>query len=153
MVFPLIPVAAAAAVVLGVGALVWYSKLTPEQKRSADQRANELALEWFDKALDKLDKVSLTRVLVAVRREISEGKSVVTLHTGMPRHVPSRRVEITLKPHPKEGWRFVTLSLYDGDAPIVFELDGEPMTLEGAKCRAEELAISKGIEDVILDGT
>ncbi len=77
----------------------------------------------------------------------------MTLHTGMPRHVPPRRVEITLKPHPKDDWRFATLSLHDGDAPIVLEFDGEAMTLEGAKNRAAELATSIGIEDVIiLDG-
>jgi hypothetical protein len=71
MVFPLIPVVAAAAMVLGTGALIWYSRLSAEQKEGADRRANELALEWFGTALDKLDKVKFIRVILAVKHEFT----------------------------------------------------------------------------------
>jgi hypothetical protein len=71
MVFPIIPILAAAAVILGVGALGWYSRLSPIDRERADLRANELALELFGIALDKLDKVRFTRIILAVKREIT----------------------------------------------------------------------------------
>jgi len=69
MVFPVIPVVAAAAIVMGGVALVWYSNLSAEEKERADIRANELANEWFGQALDKLSKFNFMRVLLAVKRE------------------------------------------------------------------------------------
>jgi hypothetical protein len=71
MVFPIIPIMAAAAIILGVGALGWYSRLPPTERERADLRANELALELFGIALDKLDKVRFTRIILAVKREIT----------------------------------------------------------------------------------
>jgi hypothetical protein len=71
MVFPVIPVAAAAAVILGGVALVWYSNLTAEEKEKADIRANEVAQEWFGQALDKLSKFNFIRVLLHVKREMT----------------------------------------------------------------------------------
>jgi len=49
MVFPVIPVVAAAAIVMGGVALVWYSNLSAEEKERADIRANELANGGLDK--------------------------------------------------------------------------------------------------------
>jgi hypothetical protein len=69
--FPLIRVAAAAAIVTGSGALIWYSNLPAEGKESAGRRANELAYEWFGQALDKLSKLNFIRVLLAVKREMT----------------------------------------------------------------------------------
>jgi hypothetical protein len=74
MVFPLIPILAAAAIILGVSALGWYSRLSPAERKRADLRANELALEMFATALDKLDKVRFIQIILAVKREIT-GKS------------------------------------------------------------------------------
>jgi len=71
MVFPRVPIVAAAAIILGVSALGWYSRLSPAERERADFRANELALEMFATALDKLDKVRFTRIILAVKREIT----------------------------------------------------------------------------------
>jgi hypothetical protein len=71
VVFPIIPVIAATAIVMGSVALVWYSNLTAEEKERADIRANELAQERFGEALDKLSKFNFMRVLLAVKREIT----------------------------------------------------------------------------------
>lgn len=43
----------------------------PKRERAPDRRANEIALELFGKALDQLDKVSFTRVLLTVKREFT----------------------------------------------------------------------------------
>ena len=71
MVFPFIPVAAAAAIVLGSVALVWYSHLTPHEKEAADLRANQLAQEWYGTALDQLSKFKFLRVILAVKQEFT----------------------------------------------------------------------------------
>ena len=71
MVFPLIPVGATAAVVLGGVALAWYSQLSPNEKEAADLRANQLAKEWHGTALDKLSKFKFLRVIVAVKQEFT----------------------------------------------------------------------------------
>jgi len=71
MVFPLIPILAAAAIILGVSALGWYSRLSPAERERADFRANELALEMFATALDKLDRVRFIQIILAVKREIT----------------------------------------------------------------------------------
>ncbi len=71
MVFPLIPVTATSAIVLGGVALTWYSRLKPDEKEAADRRANELAREWYGSALDKLNKFKFLRVILAVKQEFA----------------------------------------------------------------------------------
>jgi hypothetical protein len=90
MVFPLIPVGATAAVVLGGVALAWYSLLTPNEKEVADLRANQLAQKWYGTALDKLSKFKFLRVIVAVKQEFT-GKqdSDSTGHSHDPRLEPA----------------------------------------------------------------
>lgn len=71
MVFPLIPVAATSAIVLGGVTLTWYSRLKPDEKEAADRRANELAREWYGSSLDKLNKFKFLRIILAVKKEFT----------------------------------------------------------------------------------
>ena len=75
MVVPIIPIVATTAIILGVSSLVWYSRLTGEEKQEADRRANEYAWRWFETALDGLDKVRFTRILLAVKRDMTGKES------------------------------------------------------------------------------
>jgi hypothetical protein len=67
MVFPLIPIAAAASIICGTITLTWYSRLTPERKKDADRYANKLAMECFRKRLDSLGPAELNTVSVKVK--------------------------------------------------------------------------------------
>lgn len=51
----LIPLAITA-ILVGSGALVWYFTLSDEDKRLADELANNLASELFNKALDQVSR-------------------------------------------------------------------------------------------------
>lgn len=73
MVFPIIPILAIAAIVGGVGTLIWYSNLSAERKEAADRRANELAKSMFNKALNQLTSAQAKRVLALVKSEFSSG--------------------------------------------------------------------------------
>ena len=42
------------AAALGLGGLFWYSQLTPAQKKLADQKARELAIQMFNKEVEHL---------------------------------------------------------------------------------------------------
>ena len=53
------------------GTLVWYSRLSPEEKARADERASEIAGELFNKALDKLTESEAAQVHKRVKREFS----------------------------------------------------------------------------------
>ena len=71
MVFPIIPILAIAALVGGVGTLVWYTSLPKSERESVDQRANEIAMDVFGEALDRLTSRQAKEVLARVRQERS----------------------------------------------------------------------------------
>jgi len=70
MVFPIIPIAALAVTALGLGTLVWYWRLSPQERERADQIANEIALEVCGKALNELSKPETRRVMTMVRKQM-----------------------------------------------------------------------------------
>lgn len=71
MVFPIIPILAIAALVGGVGTLVWCTSLPKSERESADQRANEIAMDVLGEALDRLTSRQAKEVLARVRHERS----------------------------------------------------------------------------------
>jgi hypothetical protein len=71
MVFPIIPVVATSAIILGTGSLIWYSNLAAEQKEMADRRANELAQEWYHQPLNRLSKFRFIQILLQVKGEFT----------------------------------------------------------------------------------
>ena len=62
MVFPIIPLAAIAAIVGGAGVLKWYFDLSPEERKKKDEQGNKLAMELFGKALDQLSQLEAKKL-------------------------------------------------------------------------------------------
>ncbi|MBI1287151.1 MAG: hypothetical protein GC178_06175 [Flavobacteriales bacterium] len=71
MPFPLIPILAVAAILGGVGTLLWYDKLTPAQKADANRRANRVAMNLFQKQLAQLTESQKKQVYNQVRKELN----------------------------------------------------------------------------------
>ncbi|MCY4389540.1 MAG: hypothetical protein OXC18_20785 [Desulfurellaceae bacterium] len=67
MVFPIIPLAAVAAIVGGAGVLKWYFDLSPEEQRKKDEQGNTLAMELFGKALDRLGKPEALKLIQSLK--------------------------------------------------------------------------------------
>ena len=66
MVFPIIPIAAIAAIVGGSFTLGWYFSLSPKKREKADKKANKLAKKLFGKPLDELNESEAQQVLEQV---------------------------------------------------------------------------------------
>jgi hypothetical protein len=66
--FPLIPVLALFAIVGGGATLVWYDRLSKEEKEKADRLACGYAREVFDKSLDDLTKEQANHVAMLTKR-------------------------------------------------------------------------------------
>ena len=71
MVFPIIPILAIAAILGGTGTLVWYKRLSPEDREKADMKANEYAKNMYNKALDELSKSEARQVNKQVKEDLS----------------------------------------------------------------------------------
>jgi hypothetical protein len=63
MVFPIIPIASVVGMLGGAGTVVWYARLSPEERAEADGWANQRAWELFCRALNNLDRDQLMTVL------------------------------------------------------------------------------------------
>ncbi len=71
MPFPLIPLLAIAMILGGTGTLAWYSSLSREKREEADRKANELARQLFNKALDELTERQAKQVHDKVKPEFT----------------------------------------------------------------------------------
>ena len=70
MVFPIIPLAALAAMFGGSFTLGWYVTMSKDEQEEADRQANEFAMSMFNKALNNLDNIEAESVEAATRKLI-----------------------------------------------------------------------------------
>lgn len=68
MTFPIIPLAAVAAILGGGYALGWYNGLTKGPQGDADRWMNEKARELYGRMLNELDRGQLKGIVDAARR-------------------------------------------------------------------------------------
>jgi hypothetical protein len=71
MVFPIIPILAIVAMLGSGGTLVWYKRLSSEDREKADMKANEYAKNVYNKALDELSKPEARQINKQVKEELS----------------------------------------------------------------------------------
>jgi len=69
MVFPIIPILAIAAILGGGSILIWYKRLSPEDREKADMKANKCAQNIYNKALDELSKSEARQI----NKQVKEG--------------------------------------------------------------------------------
>ncbi len=69
MPLPLIPIFALANIVGGTYLLTWYFHLDPRKRIEADEEANKLAMRWFNKRLNQLDRAEAKELLNQVEQE------------------------------------------------------------------------------------
>ncbi len=70
--FPLIPLLGMTGLFGGAGMLVWYARLTREDKARADRIAEEYASDLFDKATWQLTRSESKHVGKLTRRDIEK---------------------------------------------------------------------------------
>jgi len=66
--FPIIPVLAIIAFVGSSGTLIWYGKLSKEEKQAADRMAINYARQLYGKAVDELTKDEASYVASLTKR-------------------------------------------------------------------------------------
>jgi hypothetical protein len=66
--FPLIPLLAIFAIVGGGATLVWYDRLSKEEKQKADRIACDYAKEVFNKSLEDLTNEEAKHVAMLTKR-------------------------------------------------------------------------------------
>jgi hypothetical protein len=69
MVVPLIPILAGIAMVTGAGTLIWYKRLSKEERERADKMAARVARDLFEKPIEELKKIEAKKVFKVVREK------------------------------------------------------------------------------------
>ena len=72
MVFPLVPVISVLFIVFGGSSIVWYSRLSPDDRIEADRHANKVAKSLFSKAVDELSTRQKSQVYGRVKQNFFE---------------------------------------------------------------------------------
>ncbi len=70
--FPLIPLLALAAIVGGGATLIWYDRLSKEEKERADRLACGYAREVFNKTMEELSNAEAKHVAMLTERHFSQ---------------------------------------------------------------------------------
>jgi len=65
--FPIIPILALFAIFGGGATLLWYDKLSKEEKEEANRLTNQYAANLFDKTAEQLTKTEAKRVHALVK--------------------------------------------------------------------------------------
>lgn len=73
--FPIIPFLAIAAIIGGIATLSWYSKLSPEEKREANKKMNQLAIKLYARNYDLLNQEQKKVVSNQIRKEFEAKKN------------------------------------------------------------------------------
>lgn len=71
MFFPIIPLLALAAILGGSVTLVWYDKLSQEQKEEADRLAANYAKELYGKSMRELTQAQTSHVVALTKGHFS----------------------------------------------------------------------------------
>jgi hypothetical protein len=67
MVVPLIPILAGIAMISGASTLIWYKRLSKEEREKADKIAAKTAKELFQKPIEELGKIEAKQVYKTVK--------------------------------------------------------------------------------------
>ena len=68
--FPLLPLLGLTGIFGGAGTLVWYARLSKQEKAAADRIAEEYASDLFDKAVWQLSRSEAKHISKLTKRDL-----------------------------------------------------------------------------------